>query len=114
MYVDENGNMPKWAQWLIGVSLIVGAISGAAVGTITGAFMSAGNQIIANGFENFDWLEVGKGALAGGIAGGIASGIFGGSQHVLSTKKIDAGVSGISKAKARLDDAHKSLSNVKK
>ena len=51
--------------------------------------MSAGNQIIANGFENFDWLEVGKGALAGGIAGGI----FGGIQHVLSTKKIAAGVS---------------------
>ena len=89
MYVDENGNMPKWAQWLIGGSLIVGAISWAAVGTITGALMSAGNQIIANGFENFDWLEVGKGALAVGIAGGI----FGGIQHVLSTKKIAAGVS---------------------
>ncbi len=72
--------------------------------------MSAGNQIIANGFENFDWLEVGKGALAGGIAGGI----FGGSQHVLSTKKNADGVSGISKAKARLDDALKPLSNVKK
>ena len=72
--------------------------------------MSAGNQIIANGFENFDWLEVGKGALAVGIAGGI----FGGIQHVLSTKKIADGVSGISKAKARLDDALKPLSNVKK
>lgn len=59
-------------------------------------------------------LKLEKGALTGGIAGGIAGGIFGGSQHVLSTKKIDAGVSSISKAKARLDDAHKSLSNVKK
>ena len=90
MHVDKNRNMPKWAQWLIGGALIVGAvaltivtsglgaaiagvlgkgmvaeiaggaISGAAVGTVTGALMSAGNQIIAKGFENFDWFEVGK------------------------------------------------------
>ena len=140
MYVDENGNMPKWAQWLIGGALIVGAvaltiatvsvggslalamgggfwtsvaggaISGAAVGTVTGALMSAGNQIFANGFENFDWLEVGKGSLAGGISGGI----FGGIQQVLSAKKNADGVSGIRKAQARLDDALKPLRNVKK
>ena len=27
MYSDENGNLPKWAKWLIGGGMIVGAIA---------------------------------------------------------------------------------------
>ncbi|MGB4695198.1 MAG: RHS repeat-associated core domain-containing protein, partial [Bacilli bacterium] len=58
-------------------AVVGGAIAGAAVGAVTGAMISAGTQIITNGFDNFSWKEVGLGALNGGIAGGIAGGLFG-------------------------------------
>ena len=135
--------MPKWAQWLIGGALIVGAIAltictagvggalsiamgggfwatvgsgalvGAVVGAASGALMSAGTQIIANGFEDFSWSEVGKSALIGGLAGGIAGGLFAGIQYGLSAGKIANSVSGLSKAQTRLDQVFKPLRNIK-
>ena len=143
MYADPSGHLPEWAQWLIGGALVVGAIAltictagaggalalalgggfwttvasgaivGALVGAASGALMSAGTQIIANGFEDFSWREVGKGTLTGGIAGGIAGGLFAGIQYGLTADKIATGISGINKAKAGLNNAFKPLSNVK-
>ena len=142
-YTDGSGHMPKWAQWLIGGALIVGAIAltictagvggalsiamgggfwatvgsgalvGAVVGAASGALMSAGTQIIANGFEDFSWSEVGKSALIGGLAGGIAGGLFAGIQYGLSAGKIANSVSGLSKAQTRLDQVFKPLRNIK-
>ncbi|WP_288147254.1 RHS repeat-associated core domain-containing protein [Thomasclavelia cocleata] len=142
-YSDGSGHMPEWAQWLIGGALVVGAIAltictagaggalaiamgggfwatvgsgalvGAVVGAASGALMSAGTQIIANGFENFSWSEVGKGAITGCIAGGIAGGFFAGIQYGLSAGKIANSVSGLSKAQTRLDNVFKPLNNIK-
>ena len=129
MMIDDKGNMPKWAKWLIGGALVVGAIAltvataglggglatalgggvlgnvasgviiGAGVGAVSGALTNAGKQIISNGFDNFNWAEVGKSALSGGIAGGIAGGLFSGIKYKYSSKKIAESVSGINKAK---------------
>ena len=142
-YADPSGHMPEWAQWLIGGALVVGAIAltictagaggalalalgggfwttvasgavaGALVGAASGALMSAGNQIIANGFEDFSWGEVGKGAITGGIAGCIAGGLFAGIQYGLTADKIASEISGINNAKTGLSNAWKPLSNIK-
>ena len=113
-YSDGSGHMPEWAQWLIGGALVVGAIA-LTICTVgaSGALMSAGTQIIANGFENFSWSEVGKGAITGCIAGGIAGGFFAGIQYGLSAGKIANSVSGLSKAQTRLDNVFKPLNNIK-
>lgn len=94
-------------------AVVGGAIAGAAVGAVTGAMISAGTQIITNGFDNFSWKEVGLGALKGGIAGGIAGGLFGAIQYGLSAGKIANGVSRLNSAQTRLDNAIKPLRNVK-
>ena len=125
MMIDDKGNMPKWAKWLIGGALVVGAIaltvataglsgglatalgggvlgnvaSGVIVGAGVGALTNAGKQIISNGFDNFNWAEVGKSALSGGIAGGIAGGLFSGIKYKYSSERIAESVSGINKAK---------------
>ena len=142
-YSDGSGHMPEWAQWLIGGALVIGSIAltictagvggalasaigggfwatigsgalvGAVVGAASGALMSAGTQIIKNGFEDFSWSEVGKDTLTGCIAGFIAGGLFAGIQYGLSTSKIANSVSGLSKAQTRLNNAFKPLSNIK-
>lgn len=75
--------------------------------------MSAVIQIIANGFENFSWSEVGKSVLTGGIAGDIAGGLFSGIQYGLSAGKIANNVSGLSKVQTRLNNVFKPLNNIK-
>lgn len=90
-----------------------GALVEAVVGAASRALMSAVTQIIANGFENFSWSEVGKSVLTGGIAGDIAGGLFSGIQYGLSAGKIANNVSGLSKAQTRLDNVFKPLNNIK-
>ncbi len=48
-------------------------IGGVAAGAVTGAVNSGADQYAANGWDNFDWGEVGKGAVVGGIVGGVTS-----------------------------------------
>ena len=142
-YSDGSGHMPEWAQWVVGGALVIGsialtictavvggalataigggvwatigsgALNRAVVGAASGALMSAGTQIIKNGFEDFSWSEVGKDTLTGCIAGFIAGGLFAGIQYGLSTSKIANSVSGLSKAQTRLNNAFKPLSNIK-
>lgn len=142
-YSDPSGNLPQWAEWLIGGALVVGAIAltiatagvggalatalggsllatigsgivvGAAVGAVSGMMINAGTQLITNGTENFSWAEFGKSAWTGAIAGGIAGGLFAGIQYGLSAGKIANSVSGLSKAQARLNNVFKPLGNVK-
>lgn len=132
-YNDPFGNLPQWAEWLIGGTLVVGAIAltiitagaggalaavlggsllatigsgvvvGAAVGAVSGMMINAGTQLITKGNENFSWSEFGKSALTGVIAGGIAGGLFAGIQYGLSAEKIANSVSGLSKAQTRLN-----------
>lgn len=140
---DPSGNLPQWAEWLIGGALIVGAIAltiatggvggalaealggsllatigcgvvvGAATGAVSGMMINAGTQLITNGTENFSWSEFGKSAWTGAIAGGIAGGVFAGIQYGLSPGKIADSVSGLNKAQARLNNVFKPLRNVK-
>lgn len=142
-YADPSGNLPQWAEWLIGGALVVGAIAltivtagaggalaaalggsllatigsgvvvGAAVGAVSGMMINAGTQLITNGTENFSWSEFGKSAWTGAIAGGIAGGLFAGIQYGLSAGKIANSVSGLSKAQTRLNNVFKPLGNVK-
>jgi len=142
-YSDPSGNLPQWAEWLIGGALVVGAIAltiatagvggalatalggsllatigsgvvvGAAVGAVSGMMINAGTQLITNGTENFSWSEFGKSAWTGAIAGGIAGGVFAGIQYGLSAGKIANSVSGLSKAQTRLNNVFKQLGNVK-
>ena len=140
---DPSGNLPQWAEWLIGGALVVGAITltiatagvggalatalggsllatigsgvvvGAAVGAVSGMMINAGTQLITNGTENFSWSEFGKSAWTGAIAGGIAGGLFAGIKYGLSAGKIANSVSGLSKAQTRLNNVFKPLRNVK-
>ena len=142
-YADPSGNLPQWAEWLIGGALVVGAIAltivtagaggalaaalggsllatigsgvvvGATVGAVSGMMINAGTQLITNGTENFSWSEFGKSAWTGAIAGGIAGGLFAGIQYGLSAGKIANSVSGLSKAQTRLNNVFKPLGNVK-
>ena len=77
MYVDENGNMPKWLKGLaiglavVGAVLVVGATMvltcgvGALAGTMTGAVIYGAAQGVAIGAT--------VGVVGGGIVGGITS-----------------------------------------
>ena len=142
-YSDPFGNLPQWAEWLIGGALVVGAIAltiatvgvgdilatalggsllvtigsgvvvGAAVGTVSGMMINAGTQLITNGTENFSWSEFGKSAWTGAIAGGIVGGLFAGIKYGLSAKKNAKSVSGLNKAKSSINNAFKPLGNVK-
>jgi len=142
-YSDPSGNLPQWAEWLIGGALVVGAIAltiatagvgdllaaalggsllatigsgvvvGAAVGTVSGMMINAGTQLITKGTENFSWSEFGKSAWTGAVAGGIAGGLFAGIKYGLSAGKIANSVSGLNKAKTRLNNVFKPLRNVK-
>ncbi len=142
MYVDTNGHMPKWLQWLIGGVLVIGAIvltiatsglglviagaigtgfwasvvggaiAGGIIGAVSGAMISAGTQIITNGFENFSWSEVGKGTLSGLITGAIAGGVFGGITHFYSAEKLANAYSGLDAAKYKLNNSFVTLKNV--
>lgn len=101
--------MGGWFWATVGSGALVGAVIGAA----SRALMSAVIQIIANGFENFSWSEVGKSVLTGGIAGDIAGGLFSGIQYGLSAGKIANNVSGLSKVQTRLNNVFKPLNNIK-
>ena len=143
MYYDLSGNLPQWAECVIGGALVLGAIAltiatagvggalatalggsllatigsgvvvGAAVGAVSGMMINAGTQLIINGTENFSWGEFGKSAWTSAIAGGIAGGVFAGIQYGLSAGKIANSVSGLSKAQTRLNNVFKPLGNVK-
>ncbi len=128
MMTDENGNMPKWLSWVIGVTIIVASVAlslatgglaaplattfgcgifgsivaGAAVGALGGAIaafgISVGLQGIEKGFENIDWKQVGLDTLYGAASGALAGGVFGGLKYVAGADKIAKGLSGLSKA----------------
>ncbi len=142
-YVDPDGHLPRWAEWLIGGVCVVAAIaltvvtagvggalatalggslvatigsgivSGAAIGTVSGMLINAGTQLITKGAENFSWSEFGKSAWTSAIAGGIAGGLFAGIQYGLSASKIANCVSGLSKTQTKLNNVFKPLGNVK-
>ena len=142
--IDEEGNLPIWANWLIGCSLIVaacaltvftaglggaiagamgggfiasvagGAIAGAAVGSVSGALISAGTQTIQNGFENINGFEVLKSAGTGALAGFVAGGIFGGINFGLSEVKIASSLSNISSAEKNLSNSLNALGSIGK
>ena len=60
-------------------------IGGVAAGAVTGAVNSGADQYAANGWNDFDWGEVGKGAVVGGIVGGVTSGAGYGLSAVATT-----------------------------
>lgn len=143
MYADPSGHMSEWLQWTLGGLIVVGsialsictaglatpiatavggglfgaivggAVAGAIGGAIAGFGVSIGTQAIANGFENINWIDVGKSTASGAISGFIAGGVFGGIKHVYSAKSLANSVSGLSKAQSNFDNALKPLSNVK-
>ena len=142
MYSDGDGHMPQWLEWIIGGGLVVGAvaltiataglggaiatglggsfaasvaggaIAGGIIGAASGALINAGTQVINNGFSDFSWSSVGRGALSGMIAGAIAGGLFGGIQHALTTTKIAQAVSNLNQAEGQLSNSLKLFANV--
>lgn len=140
---DESGNLPTWAKWLLGGTLILasvaitvatgglggaiatalggglvaniagGAIAGAVVGAATSAITNIGTQIIQKDVDEIDWKEVGYSALIGGAAGAISGGIFGGIHHAYSESKIAESVAKLSSAENRLNTAFNPLKNIK-
>ena len=141
-YSNPSGNLPQWAEWLIGGALVIGAIAltiatagvadmltaafggsllvtigsgvlvGALVGTVSGMMINTVTQFITNGTENFSWSEFGKSAWTGAIAGGIAGGLFAGIKYGLSIEKIANSISGLSKAQTKFNNVIKPLGNV--
>ena len=141
-YSDGSGHMPEWAQFVLGGLIIVGgialsiatgglatplvttfgggliasmtagAIVGALGGTIAGACFSIGSQVISSGFDNIQWLDVGKSALSGFISGLISGGIFSGIKYAVNTNQIANSLAGVKLAQTRLDNAFLPLKNV--
>ena len=94
MYVDPNGHMPKWAQWVVGGLAIAGLVvatvltcgaagaGAAAVGAamLVGGLVSAGINVVdqlSDGGE-FDWTELAISTLSG-TAYGLVVGLTGGA-----------------------------------
>ncbi len=94
MYVDPNGHMPKWAQWVVGGLAIAGLVvatiltcgaagaGAAAVGAamLVGGLVSAGINVVdqlSDGGE-FDWTELAISTLSG-TAYGLVVGLTGGT-----------------------------------
>ena len=93
-YVDLNGHMPKWAQWVVGGLAIAGLVvatvltcgaagaGAAAVGAamLVGGLVSAGINVVdqlSDGGE-FDWTELAISTLSG-TAYGLVVGLTGGA-----------------------------------
>ena len=142
MYEDGDGNLPQWANWLIGGAFIVGAIAltiataglggalatamggglmasigggaiaGASIGAVSGALISVGTQTIKNGFENINCIEVLKSAGLGALSGLVAGGIFGGIKYYASASKLSTSISKIGEAQANIDNAFAPLNSV--
>ncbi len=90
-YVDENGNMPTWAKWLVGglvfagtlvaavltggASIAVGAAIGSGVGAILG--IASGITLDENGWS-FDSEKAANGFMLGSITGAISGAVSGG------------------------------------
>ena len=140
--VDENGNLPQWANWLIGCTFIAvacvltvataglggaiagaigtgvmasiagGAVAGATVGAISGALISAGTQTIQKGFESINGIEVLKSAGTGAAAGFIAGGIFGGIHFGISEETVASSVSGLPTAERSISTALNPLRSI--
>ena len=94
MYVDPNGHMPKWVQWVVGGLAIAGLVvatvltcgaagaGAAAVGAamLVGGLVSAGINVVdqlSDGGE-FDWTELAISTLSG-TAYGLVVGLTGGA-----------------------------------
>ena len=94
MYVDPDGHMPKWAQWVVGGLAIAGLVvatvltcgvagaGAAAVGAamLAGGLVSAGINVVdqlSDGGE-FDWTELAISTLSG-TAYGLVVGLTGGA-----------------------------------
>lgn len=60
-------------------------IGGVAAGAVTGAVNCGADQYAANGWNNFDWGEVGKSAVIGGAVGGATSMVGYGLSSVVSS-----------------------------
>ena len=140
MFTDPNGTT-KWWEWLLGAVIIVGAlalsvvtaglatpisaalgggmlgaivggaVAGAIGGAIAGFGISVGLQGISNGFNNIDWMQVGKATLSGAISGFIAGGVFGGIKQIISVTKVAKSLSGLNAAQANMDKATLVLKN---
>ena len=94
MYIDDSGNMPKWAQWIVGGLAIAGLVvatvltlgvagaGAAAVGAamLTGGMISAGINVIDQLHDGgtFDWTELAISTLSG-AAYGLVVGLTGGA-----------------------------------
>ena len=99
MYVDPDGHMPKWAQWVVGGLAVAGLIvatvltcgaagaGAAAVGTamLVGGVVSGGIEIIDQLHDTgtVDWTSVAISTLSGtayglvvGLSGGAAAGAW--------------------------------------
>ena len=94
MYVDPDGHMPKWAQWVVGGLAIAGLVvatvltcgvagaGAAAVGAamLTGGLVSLGINVadqLSDGGE-FNWTELAISTLSG-TAYGLVVGLTGGA-----------------------------------
>ena len=94
MYVDPDGHMPKWAQWVVGGLAIAGLVvatvltcgvagaGAAAVGAamLAGGLVSAGINVVdqlSDGGE-FNWAELAISTLSG-TAYGLVVGLTGGA-----------------------------------
>ncbi len=93
MYVDQNGNMPTWAKWLVG-GLVLAGVAAAAVLTgglaatiagsaLTGAIVNgtlgvaSGIKLDENGWS-FDGEKAANGFMLGTITGAISGAVSGG------------------------------------
>ncbi len=90
-YVDENGNMPTWAKWLVGGLVLAGAVAatvltggasiavGAAIGSGVGAILgiASGITLDENGWS-FDSEKAANGFMLGSITGAISGAVSGG------------------------------------
>ena len=141
-YTDRTGHSPERLEWVLGGTLVVGAvaltiataglggaiagaigtgfwasvaggaIAGGIVGAASGAMISAGTQPMTVGAEGFSWNKVGAGALSGLATGAIAGGVFGGITHLYSAKYLAKTVSGLQAAEYDLTNAFGTLRSV--
>ena len=91
MYVDQNGNMPTWAKWLVGGLVLAGVVAaavltggasiafGAAIGSGVGAILgvASGITLDENGWS-FDSEKAANGFMLGTITGAISGAVSGG------------------------------------
>lgn len=112
MLVDDNGNKPKWWQWLLGAlvaiavtaavvltaggaALALGAYAAATtsimVGTAVGGIIAGGTNLAMQAISNADEVDFGSIALSsfiGSVSGAISSGIAGFSSVAVGGHKL--------------------------